>query len=226
MTNHTTHATISVTVDVVLFCMYNTTLHILLIERKYPPYAGAWAIPGGFVDADESLAHAARRELFEETNVSDVYIEQFYTFGDPGRDPRRQSVSVAHIGLCRTPPQLATSDETPQVQWHPLTQLPPVLAFDHHQIIAMAWSRLQAQLESTTIAFELLPTQFTIADVHHVYQQILGESLDFATFQRALTATGALIPAPDQAPHHFCLKHNLGNDQFVFRWRDARHPIA
>ena len=61
MTNHTTHATISVTVDVVLFCMYNTTLHILLIERKYPPYAGAWAIPGGFVDADESLAHAARR---------------------------------------------------------------------------------------------------------------------------------------------------------------------
>ena len=66
MTNHTTHTTISVTVDVVLFCMYNTTLHILLIERKYSPYAGAWAIPGGFVDADESLAQAARRELFEK----------------------------------------------------------------------------------------------------------------------------------------------------------------
>ena len=90
----------------------------------------------------------------------------------------------------------------------------------------MAWSRLQAQLESTTIAFELLPTQFTIADVHHVYQQILGESLDFATFQRALTTTGALIPAPDQVPHHFCLKPNLGAGQFIFRWRDAHNPIA
>ena len=226
MTNHTTHATISVTVDVVLFCMYNTTLHILLIERKYPPFAGAWALPGGFVDADETLAQAARRELFEETNVSDVYIEQFYTFGDPGRDPRRQSVSVAHIGLCRTPPPLATSDETPQVQWHPIAQLPAMLAFDHHQIIAMAWSRLQAKLESTTIAFELLPTQFTIADIHHVYQQILGESLDFVTFQRAVHATEALIPTHAEAPHHYCLKPDLGDGQFVLRWRDTRHPIA
>lgn len=226
MPNPRPHAVISVTVDVVLFCLYNATLHILLIERKYPPYAGAWAIPGGFVDANESLAQAARRELFEETNVSDLYVEQFYTFGDPGRDPRRQTVSVAHIGLCRTPPPLRTSDETPQVQWHPLTQLPAVLAFDHHRIVALALTRLQAQLEYTTIAFELLPTQFTIADIQHSYEQILGESLDIATFERAVHATGALIATPDETPHHFCIAPHRGDGQFVLRWRDARLPIA
>ena len=226
MPNHTTHATIAVTVDVVLFCMYNAALHILLIERKYPPFAGAWALPGGFVEADETLAQAARRELCEETSVSDLYLEQFYTFGDPGRDPRRQNVSIAHIGLCRTPPALQTSDETPQVQWHPLAQLPPVLAFDHQQIIAMAHTRLRAQLEYTPIAFELLPTQFTLADVHHVYQQILGEALDFATFQRTLHATGVLIPDGDQAQQRFHIDPSLNDGQFVFRWRDARQPIA
>lgn len=222
MANPSTHATISVTVDVVLFCMYNAALHILLIERKYPPFAGAWALPGGFVEADETLAQAARRELFEETSVSDLYLEQFYTFGDPGRDPRRQCVSIAHIGLCRTPPALQTSDETPQVQWHPMTQLPPVLAFDHQQIIAMAHTRLQAQLEYTPIAFELLPVQFTLADVHHVYQQILGETLDVDTFQRALHATGALIPDNDQPQHRFRINPSLRDGQFMFRWRDAR----
>ena len=226
MTNHTTHATIAVTVDVVLFCMYNAALHILLIERKYPPFAGAWALPGGFVEANETLAQAARRELYEETSVSELYVEQFYTFGDPGRDPRRQNVSIAHIGLCDTPPPLATSDETPQVQWHPIDHLPPILAFDHHQIITMARTRLQAQLEYTANAFKLLPTQFTLADVHHVYQQILGESLDFATFQRALHATGALIPVTNHSEQLFCIDPNLSTGQFVLRWRDTRQPIA
>jgi len=226
MPNHTTHATISVTVDVVLFCMYNATLHILLIERKYPPFAGAWALPGGFVDANETLAQAARRELCEETSVSDLYLEQFYTFGDPGRDPRRQNVSIAHIGLCRTPPALQTSDETPQVQWHPLAQLPPVLAFDHQQIIAMARTHLQSQLEYTPIAFELLPIQFTLADVHHVYQQILGESLDFTTFQRTLHTAGVLIPDSDQPQQRFHIDPSLNDGQFVFRWREARPSIA
>jgi len=226
MTNHTTHAAIAVTVDVVLFCMYQNTLHILLIERKYPPFAGAWALPGGFVEANETLEQAARRELFEETSVSDLYVEQFYTFGDPGSDPRRQNVSIAHIGLCRTPPALQTSDETPQVQWHPIDHLPPVLAFDHQQIIAMAWSRLQAQLEYTLSAFKLLPTQFTLADVHHVYQQILGESLDFATFQRVLLATGALIPVTNHPQQLFCIDPNLSTGQFVLRWREARPSIA
>ena len=226
MTNPTAHATIAVTVDVVLFCMYRDSLHILLIERKYPPFAGAWALPGGFVEADETLAQAARRELYEETSVSELYVEQFYTFGDPGRDPRRQCVSIAHIGLCDTPPPLATSDETPQVQWHPLEHLPPVLAFDHHQIIAMARTHLQSQLEYTPNAFKLLPTQFTLAAVHHVYQQILGEILDVDAFQRALLATGVLIPVTNHPQQLFCIDPNLSTGQFVLRWREARPSIA
>jgi 8-oxo-dGTP diphosphatase len=90
----------------------------------------------------------------------------------------------------------------------------------------MAHTRLQSQLEYTPIAFELLPTQFTLADVHHVYQQILGEALDFATFQRTLQAAGVLIAANDQSQSHFHIDPSLNDGQFVFRWRDARQPIA
>lgn len=222
MTNPTTHASIAVTVDVVLFCMYQSTLHLLLVARKYPPFAGAWALPGGFVEANETLADAARRELYEETSVSELYIEQFYTFGDPGRDPRRQCVSIAHIGLCDTPPPLATSDETPQVQWHPLDHLPPVLAFDHQQIITKAHTYLQSHLEYTTLAFKLLPPRFTLAAVHHVYQQILGEALNRAIFEGLLRATGALIAVPHHHQPLFCLDPHCGADQFVLRWREAR----
>jgi 8-oxo-dGTP diphosphatase len=85
----------SVTVDVVIFALANADLQVLLVKRKYAPFAGVWAIPGGFVRMDESLEEAAVRELAEETGVTDVYIEQLYTFGEPERDPRTRVITVA-----------------------------------------------------------------------------------------------------------------------------------
>ena len=89
----------SVTVDVVIFTLQERELHVLLVKRKHWPFEGRWAIPGGFVNMDESLELAARRELEEETGVRDIYLEQLYTFGDPKRDPRTRVISVAYIAL-------------------------------------------------------------------------------------------------------------------------------
>src|SRR5215210_7004902 len=89
----------SVTVDVVIFTLQERELHVLLVKRKRWPHEGRWAIPGGFVQMDESLELAARRELEEETGVHDIYLEQLYTFGEPKRDPRTRVISVAYIAL-------------------------------------------------------------------------------------------------------------------------------
>ncbi|MCX6016845.1 MAG: NUDIX hydrolase [Chloroflexales bacterium] len=226
MTTSATHPAISVTVDVVLFCMYNATLNILLIERKYSPYAGAWALPGGFVDAEESLEQAARRELFEETGINKLYIQQFHTFGDPGRDPRRQTISVAYIGLCHNPPPLQTSDETPRVEWHPISKLPTALAFDHQRIVELARTRLMTQLQFTTIAGELLPPTFTIAEIHGVYEQIVGESLNLDIFARAIHASPILHPDHEHPHHLFRINRDHSDGHVAFRWYDARQSIA
>lgn len=127
----------AVTVDVVITTKEKKP-KVLLIRRKGEPFAGKWAIPGGFVDQDEPLEAAARRELMEETGVETAQIEQIGAFGDPGRDPRGWTVSVAF--LARIPPgsvQPVAADDAAEVGWHPLDKLPP-LAFDHDKILARA----------------------------------------------------------------------------------------
>src|ERR1043165_4557874 len=91
----------SVTVDVVIVTLQNHELHVLLVQRKRWPHEGRWALPGGFINMDESLEQAARRELEEETGARDIYVEQLSTFGDPKRDPRTRVISVAYIALVR-----------------------------------------------------------------------------------------------------------------------------
>ena len=93
------HPRPSVTVDVIIFTLRDDDLQALLIRRKRPPFAGMWAVPGGFVSVDESLEEAALRELEEETGVRDVYLEQLYTFGDVARDPRGRVITVAYFAL-------------------------------------------------------------------------------------------------------------------------------
>src|SRR6476646_1397791 len=89
----------SVTVDVVIFSTQSNDLKVLLVQRKGQPFAGMWAIPGGFVRMEEDLLDAARRELSEETGLHDVYLEQLYTFGEPHRDPRTRVITVAYFAL-------------------------------------------------------------------------------------------------------------------------------
>jgi 8-oxo-dGTP diphosphatase len=116
---------------------------VLLIRRKHDPFAGRWALPGGFVDENESLDAAARRELLEETGLEAEHLEQLHTFGDPGRDPRGHTVSVVY--LTQVDPNKvkpAAADDAAEVQWFPLRALPP-LAFDHDKILALVRRRVK-----------------------------------------------------------------------------------
>jgi 8-oxo-dGTP diphosphatase len=132
----------AVTVDVVIVTRGRAP-RVLLIRRKHAPFAGKWALPGGFVDREETLEAAARRELYEETCIQTGALEQLHTFGDPGRDPRGHTISVAY--LARVDPaqvQPQAADDAAAVAWHSLRQ-PPPLAFDHALILACARRRLR-----------------------------------------------------------------------------------
>jgi 8-oxo-dGTP diphosphatase len=133
----------AVTVDVVIVTRERTP-RVLLIRRKHDPFEGMWAIPGGFVDMDEPLDAAARRELREETGVEVAELEQLHTFGDPGRDPRGRVIAVAYLARVKAGDvNPAAADDAAAVGWHRLDRLPP-LAFDHDQILACARRRLRA----------------------------------------------------------------------------------
>lgn len=131
----------AVTVDVVIVTRGDQP-KVLLIRRKHDPFGGMWAIPGGFVDMDESLEDAARRELREETGVSAGTLEQLYTFGDPKRDPRGRTISVVYLSsVDQDSVKARADDDAAEVGWHPLDKLPP-LAFDHDKILECARRRL------------------------------------------------------------------------------------
>ncbi len=219
----------SVTVDVVIFTLLNKELNILLVKRRRWPYEGHWAIPGGFIAMDESLDQAARRKLEEKTGVRDVYLEQLYTFGAPRRDPRLRVISVAYFALIRAETQtLRHSDDTEEVRWFPIRRLPGALAFDHDHILAGAMDRLRSKLEYTTIAFQLLPEVFSILELKHIYEQILGEKLDKGNFYRKikdvkiLEDTGLRREGRGRPTALYRFRRDRGDEQFVFRWREAR----
>ncbi len=142
-----------VTVDIVIFTIQSEELKVLLVKRGIPPFKGQLALPGGFVHEDESLDEAAMRELREETGVSDVFLEQLYSFGEPGRDPRERIITVAYYALISADrSQLAAGTDTTEAAWWPVSKL-PALAFDHRKILDYALERLRNKLEYTTVGF-------------------------------------------------------------------------
>jgi len=176
----------AVTVDVVLFTIQEDRLHVLLIQRKHPPFKGAWALPGGFVRRDESVDDAALRELQEETNVRSVYLEQLATFGEPDRDPRERVITVAYYALINWERvQLKARTDAAAAAWFPVKQLPP-LVFDHKQIVAYALERLRHKVNYTTVCFQLLPKQFTLTELQRVYEIILDQQLDKRNFRKKM----------------------------------------
>lgn len=177
----------SVSVDVVIFTLRKGDLQVLLIRRRNDPFSGQWAIPGGFVEVDESLEAAALRELEEETGVKDVYIEQLYTFGKPDRDPRMRVITVAYIALVPESalPPIRAGDDAAEACWWSMYDLPP-LAFDHATILDYALTRLRYKLEYTAVGFELLPMEFTLSELQSAYETILGETLDRGNFRKKL----------------------------------------
>jgi len=177
------------TTDVVIFTIRDERLEILLIERGNPPFQGSWALPGGLVEEDEDLDVCARRELEEETKVTDVSLEQLHTFGAPHRDPRGRLVTVAYYTLVR-PDRLkpkAASDAA-NVRWFAVDELPHSLAFDHAEIIVMARRRLRARLDESSAVFGFLPKTFTLEELRAVVEIVVGERLDPRSFRRRVLA--------------------------------------
>jgi 8-oxo-dGTP diphosphatase len=189
----------SVTVDIVMFTVIEGELKVLFVKRGQQPFAGRWALPGGFVRMDESLEEAAARELEEETGVraKDVYLEQLYTFGDPRRDPRTRVITVAYFALvdsAKIGPRVTGQEGISDVQWLPVRSLPEGIAFDHKDILEYALKRLRNKLEYTVVGFELLPEQFTLPELQGLYENILGETLDKRNFRKKVLSMGILWP--------------------------------
>ena len=188
----------AVTTDVVLFTIREEKLQLLLIQRRNAPFQGQWALPGGFLDLDEDLAACALRELKEETGIGNVYLEQLYTFGKPGRDPRERVISVAYYGL--VPSERLTlkpdSDAT-EAAWFALDKL-PALAFDHREIVERARERLVAKLEYSTIAFQFLPKQFTLSELQDVYETIRSEPMDKRNFRKWILGRNLIEETGDE----------------------------
>jgi 8-oxo-dGTP diphosphatase len=176
----------AVTTDIVIFTIRQDELKVLLIKRSMPPHQGEWALPGGFVNLDESLEDGARRELEEETGVSGVYLEQLYTFGKPDRDPRERVITVAYYALIPTDTiEIRAATDADGVSWFGRNELPE-LAFDHKEILDMAHRRLVDKLDYSTIAFQFMPNEFTLPELQQVYELILGEELDKRNFRKRI----------------------------------------
>jgi 8-oxo-dGTP diphosphatase len=183
-----------VAVDIVIFTIQQAELRVLLVKRGIEPFAGQFAIPGGFVREDESLDQAALRELKEETGVGEVYLEQLYSFGDPGRDPRGRVISVAYFALIAADHSaLSAGSDAAEADWWPVDKLPE-LAFDHRRILGYSLERLRNKLEYTTVGFQLLPKRFSLTELQEVYEAILDKRLDKRNFRRKIGLLKILRP--------------------------------
>lgn len=183
--------------DVVALGFDGAELRVLLIERGHEPYAGKWALPGGFVEENESAEQAAVRELREETGLGDVGVEQLHTFSRPGRDPRGWVVSVAHLALLRLSEHAPSAgDDARRAEWVPVKKAKD-LAFDHDEALRLALQRIRARAERFPFGAELLPAKFTLRELQALHRAVLGEALDKRNFRKRALSWQALVPLDD-----------------------------
>jgi 8-oxo-dGTP diphosphatase len=194
----------AVTVDVVILTMAEGVLHALLVRRGEEPFKGMWATPGGFKRPEETLDEAARRELAEETGV-DVpsLLTQFGAYGDPGRDPRMNVVTVAYLAVLRDVGAIVAGTDAADAALVPAADILEErieLAFDHLRIVRDAVERVRVELEVSGIATAFVGTTFTMAELRAVYEAIWGVQLDAANFRRSLVGEdGWVIPTGQTA---------------------------
>jgi 8-oxo-dGTP diphosphatase len=185
-----------VTVDAVVLTLVEQELCALVVRRGSEPFEGSWALPGGFVEPEETLEQAVRRELDEETAVPGVSrVEQLAAYGDPDRDPRGRVVSVAWLAVVPEGPEVTAGSDAASAAWRPVRSLlEDRLAFDHRLILADAVDRCRSRVEHTAFATAFLGEEFTVADLRGAYEAVLGERLDPGNFHRRATAAGFIEP--------------------------------
>lgn len=182
----------AVTVDIVIFTVNDDKLKIMLVKRAEDPFADCWSIPGGFLKAGESLEGAALRVLKEKTSMTDVYMEQLYTFGDPDRDPRTRVITVTYFALIPWQDlNQPASEKVADIMWASVDRLPK-LAFDHKQIVQYAVQRLRAKASYSNIVYGLMPRQFRLSELQNIYEIIIDDKLDKRNFRKRMLATGLL----------------------------------
>jgi 8-oxo-dGTP diphosphatase len=172
-------------------------LHVMLWQRPNPPFAGAWALPGGPLLPDETLGACVARQLASKVEVAHLaHLEQLETRSDPGRDPRGRTVATAYLGLIPTPLDPVLPEDT---AWHPV-DAPPPTAFDHGSIVASALARLRAKLSYTNLGFALAPPTFSVGELREIYVAALGYDVAASNLQRVLQRRGLLEPTGELAP--------------------------
>lgn len=194
-------ADFKVGVDNVIFSVDTgqNRLLVLLVMRQEEPFLHEWSLPGTLVRQGESLEEAADRILSEKIRVDNLYLEQLYTFGKPGRDPRESPdrygiryLSVSYFALVRYEEAELIATGVGGIAWYPLAKL-PALAFDHEQILNYGYERLRNKLEYSPIAFKVLPELFTLNDLYQLYTTVLGENFaDYSNFRARLLKLGFL----------------------------------
>lgn len=194
-------ANFKVGVDNVIFSVDTdqNRLLVLLVMRRDTPFLGEWSLPGTLVRQGESLEDAAYRVLAEKIRVENLYLEQLYTFGGPGRDPREapdsygeRYLSVSYFALVQFAEAELIADGVSGIAWYPLEQV-PTLAFDHNQTLQYGYRRLRNKLEYSPVAFEVLPEMFTLSDLYQLYTIVLGENFsDYSNFRTRLLKLGFL----------------------------------
>jgi len=188
----------AVTVDVAVLTVEDGALKILLIRRANPPFEGDWALPGGFVDIDESLKRAAWRELAEETGVHAGYLTQLGAFGRPDRDPRERIITVAYYALLPARQlRIRADSDAADARLFDVAAL-PVLAGDHGQIIARTLASVREQSADLELPLRLLPEAFTMSEYQVACECVLGRSLDKRNFQKRVNAAGRLARTGDR----------------------------
>ncbi|WP_370963242.1 NUDIX domain-containing protein [Amycolatopsis sp. cg9] len=190
------HPPFAVTVDLVVLTLTGDELCALVVRRGVEPYEGEWALPGGFVRADEDLSDAARRELAEETGLAPgtVHIEQLAGYGAPGRDPRLRVITIAYLALAPDLPTPFAGTDAAEARWVPVRSLAAErLAFDHDRILADGLERARAKLEYSPLATAFCAEEFTVAELRRVYELVWDTRLDPRNFHRKVTGTEGLL---------------------------------
>lgn len=206
----------AVTADCVIFGFDGVGIKVLLIQRGIEPFKGKWALPGGFMNMNETVEECAKRELEEETGLKNAVVEQFYTFSDVNRDPRERVITVAHYALVRLS-EVKGGDDAASARWFSMNEIPS-LAFDHDRILRMAVNRLKERICFEPIGFELLPQVFTMTELQNLYEAILEVKFDRRNFYNKMLKLGILTeaePRPANASRRTPSKYRFNAEKYT-----------